>query len=103
MNLSIKEYGLSCDNAFAQTFIPDRNDVTKRLPIPTAHLRLIQKTCRSTDDDLRWLIALISDSRMRLAEAAGLLKADIQLDHEIPHVSLKPHAWRQLKQETVNE
>ena len=97
VNLSIKEYGLSCDNAFAQTFIPDRNDVKKRLPIPTAHLRLIQKACRSTDDDLRWLIALISDSGMRLAEAAGLLKADIQLNHEIPHVSLKPHAWRQLK------
>ena len=84
VNLSIKEYGLSCDNAFAQTFIPDRNDVKKRLPIPTAHLRLIQKTYRSTDDDLRWLIALISDSGMRL-------------DHEIPHVSLNPHAWRQLK------
>ena len=88
MNLSIKEYGLSCDNAFAQTFIPDRNDVTKRLPIPTAHLRLIQKTCRSIDEDLRWLIALISDSGLRLAEAAGLLKADILLDHDIPHVSL---------------
>ena len=100
MNLSIKEYGLSCDNAFAQTFIPDRTDVTRRLPIPTAHLRLVQKACRNTrntDDDLRWLIALISDSEMRLAEAAGLLKADIRLDHEIPHVSLKPHAWRQLK------
>ena len=97
MNLCIKEYGPSCDNAFAQTFIPDRNDVTKRLPILTAHLRLIQKACRSTDDDLRWLITLISDSGMRLAEAAGLLKADIQLDHENPHFSLEPDAWRQLK------
>ena len=97
MNLSIKEYGLSCDNAFAQTFIPDRNDVTKRLPIPIDRLRLIQDTCRKTDDDLRWLIALISDTGMRLAEASGLLKADIQLDHDIPHISLKPHAWRQLK------
>jgi hypothetical protein len=48
VNLSIKEYGLSCDNAFAQTFIPDRNDVTKRLPIPTKPLRLIQETCRKT-------------------------------------------------------
>jgi integrase len=97
MNLSIKEYGLSCDNAFAQTFIPDRNDATKRLPIPIDRLRLIQDTCRKTDDDLRWLIALISDTGMRLAEASGLLKADIQLDHDIPHISLKPHAWRQLK------
>ena len=97
VNLSIKEYGLSCDNAFAQTFIPDRNDVTKRLPIPIDRLRLIQETCRKTDDDLRCLIALISDSGMRLAEAAGLLKADMKMDHDIPHVSLKPHAWRQLK------
>ena len=102
VNLSIKEYGLSCDNAFAQTLIPDRNDVSRRLPIPITHLRRIQKTCRSTktccitNDDLRWLIALISDTGIRLAEAAGLLKADIQLDHNIPHVSLKPHAWRQL-------
>ena len=97
MKLSIKEYGLSCDNAFAQTFIPDRNDVTKRLPIPIDCRRLIQKTCHNTDDDLRWLIALISDTGMRLAEAASLLIADIQLDHDIPHVSLKPHVWRQLK------
>ena len=97
VSLSIKEYGLSCDNAFAQTFIPDRNDVKKRLPIPTVHLRLIQKTCRSTDDDLRWLIALISETGMRLAKAAGLLKAGIQLNHDIPHVNLKHHAWRHLK------
>ena len=97
MNLSINEYGLSCDNAFARTFIPDRNDVTKRLPIPIDRLRLIQERCRKTDGALRWLIALISDSGMRLAEAAGLLKADIQLDHEIPHFSLRPYAWRQLK------
>ena len=97
MNLSIKEYGLSCDNAFAQTFIPDKNDVTKRPPIPAENLFAIQNRCREVDDDLRWLIALISDSGMRLAEVAGLLKADILLDHDIPHVSLKPHAWRQLK------
>ena len=97
VNLSIKEYGLSCDNAFAQTFIPDKNDVTKRPPIPAENLFAIQNRCREVDDDLRWLIALISDSEMRLAEVAGLLKADILLDHDIPHVSLKPHAWRQLK------
>ena len=69
----------------------------KRLPISIDRLRLIQQTCRKTDDDLRWLIALISKRGMRLAETAGLLKADIQLDHGIPHVSLKPHAWRHLK------
>ena len=34
---------------------------------------------------------------MRLGEAVGLLKSDIRLDAEIPHISLKPHQWRTLK------
>ena len=82
---------------FTQTFIPDKDDVTKRPPIPAENLFAIQNRCRQVDDDLRWLIALISDSGMRLAEAAGLLKTDILLHHEIPHINLQPHAWRQLK------
>jgi len=32
------------------------------------------------DDDMRWLIALISDTGMRLAEAANLHIDDIRLD-----------------------
>ena len=32
------------------------------------------------DDDMRWLIALISDTGMRLAEAADLHIDDIKLD-----------------------
>ena len=46
---------------------------------------------------MRWLIALISDTGMRLGEAAGLLKEDIKLDEPIPHIDLKPHPWRGLK------
>ena len=34
---------------------------------------------------------------MRLGEAVGLLKSDINLDAEIPHISRKPHQWRTLK------
>ena len=41
--------------------------------------------------------ALISDTGMRLGEAAGLLKEDIKLDELIPHIDLKPHPWRTLK------
>ena len=39
----------------------------------------------------RWLVALVSDTGMRLAEGAGLLKSDITLDAEIPHINLKPN------------
>ena len=34
---------------------------------------------------------------MRLSEAAGLHIDDIILDHEVPHIDLKPHPWRPLK------
>ena len=34
---------------------------------------------------------------MRLSEATGLHIDDIKLDCEIPHIDLKPHAWRTLK------
>jgi hypothetical protein len=34
---------------------------------------------------------------MRLAEAAGLLKSDLEIENDAPHVELKPHPWRPLK------
>ena len=53
--------------------------------------------CIDADDELRWLIALISDSGMRLGEAVGLLKDDIILNNAVPHVKLIAHSWRGLK------
>ena len=44
----------------------------KRMPMPIDSIRLVQSECVKLDDDIRWLIALISDTGMRLAEAAGL-------------------------------
>ena len=49
------------------------------------------------DDEKRWLIALISDTGMRLAEAAGLHRNDIELDSEIPYLRIRKHQWRGLK------
>ena len=50
-----------------------------------------------TDDEARWLVALISDTGMRLSEAAGLSKEDVHLDEDIPYVEIRPHKWRRLK------
>ena len=60
-------------------------------------IRKVQSLCRDNDDEMRWLIALISDTGMRLGEAAGLMKEDIKLNDRIPHIDLKPHPWRTLK------
>jgi len=46
---------------------------------------------------MRWLLALISDTSMRLSEAAGLALNDIVLDSEIPYINLKPNESRRLK------
>jgi len=97
INLSISEEGINCINAFSKTYMPDKENVEIRKPIPTKDIKHIQSLCREHDDDLRWLIALLSDTGMRLSEGAGLLKSDINLDCEIPHINLIPHPWRRLK------
>jgi len=42
-------------------------------------------------------VALLSDTGLRLAEAAGLLREDIFLDGDFPHVLVREHPWRRLK------
>ena len=96
INLSITEHGLDIRNPFSQIYLPD-GESKKRVSIPVDTIREIQQACYQHDDDMRWLIALISDTGMRLAEAAGLHSNDLHLDEEIPYVDIKPHPWRSLK------
>jgi len=95
-NLAIAEHGLEMRNPFASIFMPE-GDSKKRVSIPVETIREIQQSCREIDDDMRWLIALISDTGMRLAEAAGLHIDDLHLDDDVPYVDIKPHPWRSLK------
>ena len=97
INLVMREHGIEGSNAFSGTFMPDRGDASTRQPIPTDKLRSIQLRCQTTDDEPRWLVALISDTGMRLSEAAGLARDDIVLDADISHVIIRPHPWRGLK------
>ena len=102
MNFAISEYALDLKNPFVGMYHDRLAGVSKRLPIPIEDIRKVQQQCLSLDDDLRWLVALVSDTGMRLAEVAGLLKSDIILDEGIPFIKLQPHAWRKLKTSGVN-
>ena len=102
INLAIKEHGLSGLNGFAGTFMPDGLRVKKRKPIPGNTIEYIQQKCLQANDDRRWLVALLSDTGMRLGEAIGLLKSDIILTGDIPYIDLKPYNWRRLKQREVS-
>ena len=96
INLTIQEHGLDCRNAFANIYLPKKAE-EKRKPIPKHEIIQIQKTCLELADERRLVIALISDTGMRLSEALGLVWGDVRLDHEYPHINLVEHPWRQLK------
>ena len=49
------------------------------------------------DDDLRWLLALLIDSGLRLGEATGLSIDDIVLNDPTPHIKVRTHPWRRIK------
>ena len=95
-NLTIQEQGLSCFNAFANTYLPS-DERPKRAVISPEDIKRVQKVCLDIADERRLLIALISDTGMRLSEALGLVWDDVKLKYEYPHIDLKPHPWRRLK------
>ena len=96
INLSINEYGLDITNPFSKAYLPSiENEI--RESIPLKDIRVIQTESKKEDDELRWLLLLLSDSGMRLSEALGLSKDDINLNSNLPHVKLIPHKWRRLK------
>ena len=96
-NFAIAELGLGIQNNFIGIYLPTIHLGEKRRPIPTDKLIKLQKQCLAMDDDIRWLVALISDTGMRLAEAAGLLVEDINLQSPAPYINLRPHPHRPLK------
>jgi integrase len=91
------EHGLEMNSAFSRTYVDGTIGVKDRNPFDISILKGIQLKCRDVDDERRWLIALVSDTGMRLAEAVGLLRSDLQVRDGIPCVMIKPHPWRRLK------
>ena len=98
INFALSEYALEVRNPFIGVYHDRNAGVLVRKPIPIDAIRDVQSECHAIDDDMRWLIALISDTGMRLAEGAGLLKQDlVGLDADLPYVRVTKHPWRNLK------
>ena len=77
-----------------------KQEAVRRPPIPVEEIVKIQRLCRQHDDDMRWLIAMISDTGMRLGEAAGLEVSHIHLNEEIPYLTIEETDNRRLKTKT---
>ena len=97
VNFVILEKGLDCSNPFSGVYLHSDNSSKKRRPIPPASLKILQQRCVLMDDDLRYLVSLISDTGMRLSEAAGLMKSDLNVDCDFPHLVIQPYSHRSLK------
>ncbi|SHJ77814.1 Site-specific recombinase XerD [Shimia gijangensis] len=97
-NFAASEQGLTLNNPFAGVYYDRSAGVTDRTSVPADALTTVQAKCRELDDDLRWLVALVSDTGMRLAEAAGLTREDfVQGEGGFLFARVQPHPWRRLK------
>ena len=97
INLALSEFGLAIVNPFSNVYFNQREGVKKRLPVKPDDIKKVQAECYKADDEIRWLVALVADTGIRLAEGAGLLRSDFINKDGILCVSIKPHPWRSLK------
>ncbi len=101
INFATSELALETRNPFLGIYHDRKAGVSDRKPIPLVNIRQIQGECITVDDEMRWLVALISDTGMRLAEATGLLREDfVGLDGASPFIKIQPYTWRTLKTES---
>lgn len=96
-NFAASEIGVSFNNPFSGVYFDRQAGVQEREPLPVEAVEKLQAECLCVDDELRWLVALVSDTGMRLAEAAGLAVDDLVIDSDCPRVVIREHPWRRLK------
>ncbi|MDA9159108.1 tyrosine-type recombinase/integrase [Rhodobacteraceae bacterium] len=83
--------------AFSGVYFGEDVATVKRKPVATKDIQTLQAFCRQTDDEPRWIIALLSDTGLRLSEALGLTKEDVHLTATTPYIDIRPRPWRRLK------
>ena len=96
-NFVISEHALDLKNPFTRVYHNRSAGVSERQPISVKDIKVIHTKCREFDDEVRWLVALVSDTGLRLAEAAGAMVSDLKLDHTVPNIVVAPNTYRGLK------
>lgn len=93
-----EDHDVNLYNPFHRAPIPKLGfDKRRWAPATQEQVQRIQTACVEKDDDVRWLIALVSDTGARLREVAGMAISDIHVDADIPHITIQGQPWRQLK------
>jgi integrase len=91
-NFGRREFDIQCSNPFEKMQIAREGlDAVKRLPFSNEEFARISAACHEKDDSIRWIVGLQLMTGSRLAEIVGLRREDVFLDHEIPHIWIRPH------------
>ncbi|HJV69498.1 site-specific integrase [Ideonella sp.] len=95
-----REWEIAKPNPFAVLKIRAEGHDAKEAVVPTtdAVKELITKFAND-DSSTALLIRLQIGTGARIGELSGLAVADVLLDHETPHIAIKPQPWRSLKTE----
>lgn len=92
INFTILEKELSCENQFAKLKIPNcGQDAEKRIPFTAEELQTISQACLMRDDEVAWIAATMIETGPRIGEVACARVEDIFLDHDIPHILIRPN------------
>jgi len=65
-NFCTSEAGLDIKNPFGNVYFDRFQGVSKRATVDLEVIRTVQELCFRKDDDIRWLVALVADTGMRL-------------------------------------
>ncbi|HEF4840208.1 TPA: tyrosine-type recombinase/integrase [Burkholderia vietnamiensis] len=105
-NLAIRENELGDDNVFSNVEIPKAGtDVEKRETFTVEQYRHLYRaidshTATKGADQLRCILMLVAETGARLAEIVGLAATDVRLSAAVPHLDLRKHPWRTLKNDS---
>jgi integrase len=100
MRSFLQERELTRSNPFeGHKLVSEGRDAKRRLPFSHSELVNLARLCRNKNDPARWLLSILADTGARLAEITGLLLKDIDVSGSNPHVVIKAHPWRSLKNE----
>ncbi|WP_052261713.1 hypothetical protein [Leisingera sp. ANG-M1] len=86
-NFAVAEEGVSISSPFANVYYDRNAGVAVRSPIPVEVVRAVQLQCYQMDDEMRWLVALVADTGMRLAGSEMLhlfVSQPGQIAHDTP-------------------
>ena len=90
-NFAINQLGLERRIPISGVYIPP-SEAQKRHFISLEYIRRIQSECYQQDDELPLIVALISDTGMRLAGTVGLHQDDLVLETDVPYVQARGHS-----------